>query len=115
VAVYGEHADAEHGGDALSDEAGSFEAVAQARVDRSQVVAELPADSGQTDRAAVDAVEQRGTQAAFLPADRLADAGLGDVQPLGGPAEVQFLGQGQEDLDVPQLHPISSRLITATL
>lgn len=39
MAVHGEHADAEHGGAALSDEAGSFEAVAQACVDRSQVVA----------------------------------------------------------------------------
>jgi hypothetical protein len=30
------------------------------------------------------------------------------MQPLGGAAEVQLLGKGQEDLDVAQLHGIPS-------
>ncbi|GAA2681269.1 hypothetical protein GCM10010412_066000 [Nonomuraea recticatena] len=64
---------------------------------------ELPADRCQG-HVAVVAVQQGGADAAFLLLDRLADAGLGDVQPLGCPAEVQFLCQCQEDLDVAKLH-----------
>lgn len=50
----------------------------------------------------------RSNSAAPVPPvllDRLADAGLGDVEPPGGPADVQLLGQSQEDPDVPQLQP----------
>jgi hypothetical protein len=50
-------------------------------------------------------VRRRDADGAFLFLDRLADRRHGDVQPLRGPAEVQLLGQGQEDLDLPQLHP----------
>lgn len=47
------------------------------------------------DVSGVRAIDQEGADAAFLALDGLADAGLREVQPLGGAAEVQFLGQGQ--------------------
>ena len=53
---------------------------------------------------AAGALEQRGADGALLLFDRLAHPRRGDVQPLGGAAEVQFLGEGQEDLDVAELH-----------
>jgi hypothetical protein len=67
----------------------------------------LFAERGQAHRAAGGTVEQQPADPAFLLFDRLADPGLGDMQPLGGPAEVQLLGERQKDLDVAQLHPMS--------
>lgn len=64
-----------------------------------EILAETPADRGQG-HAPAGAVEQCRADAPFLFGDGLADAGLGHVQPLGGAAEVQLLGQRQEDLDV---------------
>jgi hypothetical protein len=101
--VEGHQADAQLCGDAAGRQLGPLHGVVQARVDRLQVVAELPADLGQAHRAA-GAGEEFGADAPLLLLDGLADACLGDVQPLRGPAEVQLLGQHQEDLDVPQLH-----------
>ncbi|MGC0415947.1 hypothetical protein ABIA38_001455 [Embleya sp. AB8] len=40
----------------------------------------------------------------FQPPDLLADRGLDDVQPFGGAAEVQLLGDGEEGADLAQLH-----------
>ena len=37
-------------------------------------------------------------------ADLLRQRRLGDVQPIGGPAEVQLLGDGPEVAKMPQLH-----------
>lgn len=68
-----------------------------------EVFAQPPAH-GCEGNAPADAVEQRDAEAAFLPADGLADAGLGHAQPLGGAAEVQLLGRRQEDLCLAQLH-----------
>ncbi len=85
-----------------------------------EVLAEAPADRRQGD-APAGAVEQDDTEAPFLLGDGLTDAGLGHMEPLRGAAEVQFLGQGQEDLDVTQLHEHppgreqSRPCITATL
>lgn len=59
VGTQGEHADAEHGGDALSGQASAFETVAQVCVDRAQVVVELTAERCQAYLAAVGAVELR--------------------------------------------------------
>lgn len=68
-----------------------------------EVLAQTPADRGQGD-ASVGAVEQDDAEAPFLLGDGLTDTGLGHMKPLRGAAEVQLLGQGQEDLDVTQLH-----------
>ena len=37
------------------------------------------------------------------------DAGGGDTQPFGGPAEMQLIGKGQKDLDVAKFHDSLSR------
>jgi hypothetical protein len=50
-------------------------------------------------------VEQPHAELAFEPGDLLADRGLGDVQPLGGPAEVQLLRDGGEVRQLTKLHP----------
>ena len=50
------------------------------------------------------AVEELQAEFAFEPGDLLTDRGLDDVQPLGGPAEVEFLGDGDEVPQLPQLH-----------
>ena len=68
-----------------------------------QLLAEAATDRGQL-HAAAGALEQRRADAPFQLLDRLADPGRGHVQPLGRPAEVQLVGEGQEDLDVPLLH-----------
>jgi hypothetical protein len=54
--------------------------------------------------AAGAAVEQRDAQLALQPADRLAQRGLRQPQPRGGPSEVQLLGDGDERLQPPDLH-----------
>jgi hypothetical protein len=68
-----------------------------------EVFSEASADRSQA-HAPASAIEQDHAETPFLSADGLADAGLGHVEPFGGAAEVQFLGQRQEDLDVAQLH-----------
>ena len=50
------------------------------------------------------AVEQLGAQVAFEPPHLLADGGLHDVQALGGPPEVQFLGDRHEVPQLAQFH-----------
>jgi hypothetical protein len=51
-------------------------------------------------------LEQRHPDLALHLPDRLADLRSGQVQALGGPAEVQLLGEGQEDLDLALLHHV---------
>ncbi|WSG18403.1 hypothetical protein OIE66_16435 [Nonomuraea sp. NBC_01738] len=68
-----------------------------------QILAQPPADRGQGHPPA-GAIEQRDAQPPFLLADGLADPRLGHVQAFGGAAEMQFLGERQKDLDIPQLH-----------
>ncbi len=58
---------------------------------------------GQGDSAGA-AVEQLQAELAFQPPDLLADRRLDDVQPLGGPAEVEFLGDRHEVPNLTQLH-----------
>lgn len=60
-----------------------------------QVGAELGAERGEGD-AAAGAQEERGADAPFEALHQLADAGPGEQHALGGAAEVQFLGQDQE-------------------
>jgi hypothetical protein len=52
--------------------------------------------------AALRAVEQFGSEFLLQPADRLAERRLGHAQPLGGPAEVQLVGHGDEKTQVAQ-------------
>jgi hypothetical protein len=68
-----------------------------------QLVAQAATDRGQLHPAA-GALEQRGADAPLQLLNRLADPGRGHVQPLGRPAEVQLVGEHQEDLDIPLLH-----------
>ena len=44
-------------------------------------------------------------QLIFQRLDLVAQRRLGDVQPLGSPAEVQFLGHGDKVSKMPQFHP----------
>jgi hypothetical protein len=64
VHVDGQHADTQHGGDALGGRPGAFETVVQAGADGPQVVAELPAERG----------EAAGARAASEPNMRQATA-----------------------------------------
>jgi hypothetical protein len=68
-----------------------------------QLVAEAATDRRQLHSAA-GALEQGRADAPFQLLDRLADSGCGHVQPFRRPAEVQLVGERQEDLDVPLLH-----------
>jgi hypothetical protein len=46
----------------------------------------------------------RGTQFALQAADQFAERRRGDVQPLGGPPEVQFGGYCHERFELTHLH-----------
>ena len=48
--------------------------------------------------------EQVDTHAALQRLDLLGERGPGDAQPLGGPAEVQFLGDRHEVAQLAQFH-----------
>lgn len=54
--------------------------------------------------AAAGAGEKRRAQGVFDVADALAKGWLGHVEPGGGPAEVQFLGHGQDVAEIAQFH-----------
>jgi hypothetical protein len=58
---------------------------------------------GQRDMAAV-AVEERASELSFEQADLPADGGLGDVQALSRAREAAFLGDGQEHLELADVH-----------
>ena len=70
---------------------------------RLQVVTQATADRGELHLAA-GAFEETGTEALLQPADGLAHPGGGDVQALGRAAEVELLGEGEEDLDLASFH-----------
>jgi hypothetical protein len=61
-------------------------------------------------------VEQLDAEFTFQPGDLLADGGLCDVQPLGGPPEVQLLGDRDEVPQCPQLHKarLSLRMVSGS-
>jgi hypothetical protein len=80
-----------------------LDALPDALVGGAQVLLEAAADGRRPDPAARP-LEQRGAHLLLELLDRLADPGRAHVQALGGAAEVQFVGQGQEDLDVALLH-----------
>ncbi len=63
---------------------------------------ETPAQQGELD-AAPGAVEQAHAQRALHLRDRLGHGWLGHVQALGGTAEMQFLGHGDELAPGPQV------------
>ncbi len=48
-------------------------------------------------------VKQCHAELLFETADLMTQRRLGDVQPLGGPAEVKLLSDGDEILDEPQV------------
>jgi hypothetical protein len=54
-------------------------------------------------------VQQCYPELLLEPADLVAQGGLGDVQPLGGPAEVKFFSDGDEVLDEPQVQAFDRR------
>jgi hypothetical protein len=56
---------------------------------------------------ALRAVEQPNPELLLELANLLGDRGLSDVQPLRGPAEMQFLGDCDEVSDVAKLHACS--------
>src|SRR5690606_4092512 len=56
------------------------------------------------------AVEQRTAEVTLQLLDRAAQRGLCDVQACRGASEVQLLGDGEEGLDVVEIHPASSWL-----
>ena len=70
-----------------------------------QAFLEVAADGREHDPAA-GALEQRYPDLALHLPDRLADPRGGHVQALGGAAEMQLLGEGQEDLDLALLHHV---------
>ena len=55
------------------------------------------------------AVKQRHAELLLESADLVTQRGLGDVQPLGGPAEVKLLGDGDEVLHEPQVQAFDRR------
>lgn len=78
------------------------------------LVEEQPAGVGEFD-AAVGALEQARTDFLLQRLDLLAQRRLGDPQALGGAAEVQLLGDGDEIAQVPEFHaapPIRSFYIS---
>jgi hypothetical protein len=50
------------------------------------------------------AVEQRGAQLALEAAHGRRDRGLDHVQPVGGAREARLLGDGDEDIELAELH-----------
>jgi hypothetical protein len=59
---------------------------------------------GQSDDAAIS-LEQRHAEFGFQRADLLADARLGEMQPVGRAAEVKLLRHRHERPQLPELHP----------
>ncbi|GAA1112033.1 hypothetical protein GCM10009630_06380 [Kribbella jejuensis] len=77
--------------------------------DRSGGREEALARFGEADGAG-GAVEELDAELAFEPGDLLTHAGLADAELLGGAAEVQYLRDRDEVLDLPKLHvPIIAR------
>src|SRR5690606_16246062 len=106
-----EKADAQHALDAARGVARPAHHVAQSAVDGRQFLVELPAQRGQFDTP-TGADEQRRADTALQGPHELADTGLGNPQPLGGPPEMRLLGDGEKSLDLTQVqhrHPDDER------
>src|SRR5262249_43679051 len=103
-----DEADPQHALDAAPGRDRTVDALADLLVGGPKVVVEAAADRGQRDLAAGPLEQRRPDPALQLP-NRLADPGGGHVQPFGGAAEVQLLGEDQEDLDVSLFHHRPSR------
>jgi hypothetical protein len=73
---------------------------------RSRLAEKHNAGIGQADLA-VGTVEQLETQFPFETADGLAHCRLGDVEATCCPSEVQFLGDGHEAAEVPDIHHLT--------
>ena len=69
----------------------------------SYIVAQLPADGCQG-HVPAGPLEQCDSEPAFERGNGLADPGLGHEQALRCPAEVEFVSQGEKDLDLPTFH-----------
>ncbi len=61
---------------------------------------------GGEDAALANAIEQRNIHAGFELANAFTDRGLGDVQPLGSERKRLEFGDGQEGIDLIELHGI---------
>src|SRR5690606_40409778 len=99
------------GVDAASRQRRAFQAVLQRVMNRDEVVTQPGADGREADISAVRAIEQASADLHLELGDHLTDPRLRDVQSLRGAAEVQFLGEGEEDLDVSKLHCVASVLV----
>ena len=55
--------------------------------------------------------EELGAQLAFEVADLLGERRSSEVEPLCGSPEVQFLGDGDEVGQLPELHPIDATAV----
>src|SRR5690349_17146074 len=80
-----------------------LDAVPDQLVAGTYVVREAAPDRRQL-HASAGPFEERRTYTPLQLLDGLADPGLRHVQAPGGAAEVQLLGEGQEDLDVSAFH-----------
>ena len=56
--------------------------------------------------------EELGSKLTFEIADLLRQRGSGDVKPLGGPTEMQFLGNCDEVGQLPELHMADGTAVT---
>jgi hypothetical protein len=80
----------------------------QLRVGGSEPVAQLRAEGSQRHPPA-GALEQRTADLTLQRGDEATDPGLGPVQALGRPPEVQLVAQDQERVDPIQIQPATSR------
>lgn len=96
-------ADAQHTTDVHAGVLGVGDGSLNLLVRGQEVVAELSTNRSE-DNLTAAAFEQGATDASFQRLDRLAHPAGRDVQPLGGPREMQFLGQRQKRLDLVPLH-----------
>ena len=96
-------ADAYGAADAAYGRGGAADRLADLPIADFELLPQLFADRRESYDAA-GALEQFGADHPLLLLDRLAHPGRGNVQPLRRTAEVKLLGQGQENLDVAELH-----------
>jgi hypothetical protein len=80
----------------------------EAVVRRGDLAEEALAGRGQRD-APARAVEQALPELVLERSQALADARLGDAQPLRSAAEVQLVGEGEEDADLAELDRLPHR------
>lgn len=88
---------------------GSLDDLLDGLVGGCEVAVELPSQVGQCHAAGVP-VEQGRADPALDLLDELGDAGRGEVEALGGAAEVQLVAQHEERLDLLALHAFTSSI-----